>query len=107
MTIGEYIREKFSLWSVELSDGFLALECSRVNLVPSDTITSETNTDALFYNVIPDIILIPSSVSEGGYSIGRGDMVNVIESYYNALCQKLGKPNLLSKNTIKDITNKW
>ncbi len=107
MTIGEYIKEKMSLWSVELSDGYINIECSRVDLNPSETITRETKIDLFFYNVIPDIILIPSNISEGGYSIGRGDSVNVIKAYYNALCSKLGLPNLLNENTITDITAKW
>lgn len=105
MTIGEYIREKFSLWSVELSDGFIDLELSRVGLNASDTISAETNTDSLFYNVIPDIISSPSSISEGGYSISFDR--NALLKYYSLVSKKLGKPDLLNENTITDITNRW
>lgn len=104
MTIGEYIKEKTSLWSVELSDAYLTLELSKLELDASELISAETNLDKFFYNVIPDIILMPKSVSEGGYSISRGEG---IELYYNMLCKKLGLPNLLAKDTIADITNRW
>lgn len=105
MTIGEYIQEKTSLWSVELSDGMIAAELARVKLFPSDTITNETNLDLFFYNVIPDIISMPSSISEGGYSISY-DKAALLK-YYSMLARRLGKPDLLSDNTITDITAKW
>lgn len=105
MTIGEYIKEKTSLWSVELSDGIIAAELARIELDPSVTITAETNLDKFFYNVIPDIILMPKSVSEGGYSISYDK--DAITSYYKILTSRLGLPNLLAKDTITDITNRW
>lgn len=105
MTIGEYIQEKFSLWSVEYSDGMVAAELARVNLNPSETITNEINLDNFFYNVIPDIINMPSSISEGGYSISY-DKATLLK-YYSMVARKLGKPDLLSENSITDITSKW
>ena len=105
MTIGDYIKEKLSLWSVELSDELISLELSSVELVSSDAVTSEMNFDNFFYNIIPDIILIPSNISEGGFSIGRNK--DAIEAFYDLICQRTGKPNMLNKNTIKDITSKW
>lgn len=105
MTIGDYIKEKLSLWSVELSDELISLELARVELSSSDTVTNEINFDNFFYNVIPDIILIPSNISEGGFSIGRNK--DAIESFYDLVCQRTGKPNMLTKETIKDITAKW
>lgn len=105
MTIGEYIQDKFSNWSVEYSDGMVAAELARVNLVPSDTITNDINLDTFFYNVIPDIISMPSSISEGGYSISYDK--TALLKYYSMLARKLGKPDLLSDNTITDITSKW
>jgi len=105
MTIGDYIREKLSIWSVEFSDELIDLELLRVDIDSSDTITAEINLDNFFYNVIPDIILIPSNISEGGFSIGRNK--DAIETFYDLVCQRTGKPNMLNKNTIKDITSKW
>lgn len=105
MTIGEYIKEKTSLWSVELSDEVITLELSRVELDSSVTISAETNLDRFFYNVIPDIILLPKSVSEGGFSISYDK--DAITAYYKILASRLGLPNLLAKDTITDITNRW
>ncbi|MEG0848475.1 MAG: DUF6706 family protein [Myroides sp.] len=105
MTIGEYIKEKTSLWSVELSDEVITLELSRVELDSSVTISAETNLDKFFYNVIPDIILLPKSVSEGGFSISYDK--DAITAYYKILASRLGLPNLLAKDTITDITNRW
>jgi len=105
MTIGEYIKEKMSLWSVEYSDGMIAAELARVELLPSDVITGETNLDKFFYNVIPDIILLPKSVSEGGYSISYDK--DAIVKFYSIIARKLGLPNLLANDTITDITSKW
>jgi hypothetical protein len=105
MTIGEYIKEKTSLWSVELSDEVITLELSRVELDSSVTISAETNLDKFFYNVIPDIILMPKSVSEGGFSISYDK--DAITAYYKILASRLGLPNLLAKDTITDITNRW
>jgi len=105
MTIGDYIQEKLSLWSVDLSDELIALELKRVGLNSSDDIAGEINFDNFFYNVIPDFILIPSSISEGGFSVGRNK--DAIEAYYASICQRTGKSNLLVKNTIIDITSKW
>ena len=105
MTIGNYIKAKFNLWSVELSDDFIALELARVNFDSASEMDSASNVDEFFYNVIPDLILMPSNVSEGGFSLSYDK--NAMTSYYKMLCTKLGKPNLLSQNTIKDITSKW
>jgi len=105
MTIGEYIKEKFSTWSVEYSDGMIGAELARLELLPSDVITGETNLDQFFYIVIPDIISMPSSISEGGYSITY-DKAALLK-FYSMLARKLGMPDLLNENTITDITAKW
>lgn len=105
MNIGEYIKEKLSIWSVELSDAMIALELSRVNLNASETITSEINLDEFFYNVIPEIISMPSSVSEGGFSISYDK--DALLKYYSLVSKRLGKPDQFSVNTITNITAKW
>lgn len=105
MKIGEYIKEKTSLWSVELSDGIIAAELARIELDPSEPISAETNLDKFFYNVIPDIILMPKSVSEGGFSITYDK--DALIAYYKMMADKLGLPNQFSQNTITDITSRW
>ena len=105
MTIGDYIKEKFSNWSVSYSDAMIEVELSRLGLSASDSITSEINTDKFFYNVIPDLLSVPKSVSEGGYSISYDKDAMTI--FYKVLAKRLGLPNNLSANTITDITNRW
>lgn len=105
MTIGEYIQEKMLLWSVEYSDELISLELSRVGLNSSETITEKTNIDSFFYNVIPDIISMPSSISEGGLSISY-DKAALLK-YYSMVAKRLGKPDLFTTNTVKDITSRW
>lgn len=106
MTIGDYIKEKLSIWSVEFSDAMISLELGKINLIASETITAETKIDEFFYNVIPDIISSPKSVSEGGFSISYDK--DALLKYYSMMAKKLGKPDLINtSNTITDITSKW
>jgi hypothetical protein len=105
MNIGDYIKEKLSMWSVELSDDYIDSELNRVGLWSSAAVSSEINLDTFFYNVIPDIIMIPSNISEGGFSIARNK--DAIIAFYDLTCKRLGQPNLLNKDTITDITSKW
>ena len=106
MNIGDYIKEKLAIWSVDLSMDRINTELTKINLSSSDEVRADTNLDLFFYNVIPDIMMQPSSISEGGYSVSFDK--DVIRSYYNFLCGKLGKPNMLEQNnSIKDITSRW
>ena len=104
MTIGNYIKAKFNLWSVELSDDFINLELYRINLNAADNMTATSNVDEFYYNVIPDLLLMPSNVSEGGFSISYDK--EAMKNFYSMIASKLGKPNVLS-GTIKNITHKW
>ena len=97
MNIGDYIKEKLAIWSVDLSMDRINAELTKINLSSSDEVRADTNLDLFFYNVIPDIMMQPSSISEGGYSVSFDK--DVIRSYYNFLCGKLGKPNMLEKTT--------
>lgn len=105
MTIGEYIKEKFSLWAVTLSGDLMGVELSRLNLSSSDEITQEINLDRFFYNVIPDILLMPKSVSEGGYSISYD--ASAMKAYYSMVAKRLGLNDQFGGNQIIDITNRW
>ena len=105
MEIGNYIKSKLSIWSVELSDDFITAELLRVGLIGIDEVTESTNLDLFFYNVIPEILMMPKSVSEGGFSITYDK--DALLAYYAILAKKLGYVNLLSNDTIIDITSKW
>ncbi|WP_018675728.1 DUF6706 family protein [Riemerella columbina] len=107
MTIGEYIQEKLSLWSVSYSDALIGAELSKLNLQATEEYVSNNaeKVDLFFYNVLPEMLLMPNSVSEGGYSISYDK--KAMESYYNLLSKRLDLPNLLPQPTITDISNQW
>ena len=105
MNLGKYINEKFSQWSVSYSDALIEVELNRLGLSASDTITGASNLDEFFYNVLPDILLLPTNVSEGGYSVSYDK--DALTAHYKLLAERLGKPDLLSKNKIRDASNKW
>lgn len=107
MTIGEYIVEKLSLWSVIYSDALIEAELSKLNLIATEEYASNNaeKVDLFFYNILPEMLLMPENVREGGYSISYDK--KTMESYYSLLSQRLGMPNLLPKPTITDISNEW
>lgn len=107
MIVRDYIREKLNLWGVELSDSFLAVELAKINVTAEEKISENTPIDLFFYNIIPDILLSPTSINEGGYSVSFDR--KAMESYYLFLCKKLNKNNLLinKHNEVKDITSRW
>ena len=105
MTVGEYVKLKLSQWSFDYSEELLSAEIFKAGIDSSSDFDENTNTDKVFYNILPDILFIPKSVSEGGYSVSYN--TEGMTAYYELVCKRLGLPNRLDKNTITDITNKW
>ena len=105
MIIGDYIKNKLSIWSVDISAEMIDAELERLQLSSSETMTAETNIDRFFYNVIPDILLMPKSVSEGGYSVSYD--ASAMKAYYSMIAKRLGLPDQFGGNQIIDITNRW
>lgn len=105
MTVGEYVKLKLSQWSFDYSEDLLSAEIYKAGIESSSEFNENTNTDKVFYNILPDILFIPKSVSEGGYSVTYNS--EGMTAYYELVCKRLGLPNMLEKNTITDITHKW
>lgn len=105
MTVGEYVKLKLSQWSFDYSEDLLSAEIFKAGINPSSDFNENTNTDKVFYNILPDILFVPKSVSEGGYSVTYNS--EGMTAYYELVCKRLGLPNMLAKNTITDITHKW
>lgn len=105
MTVGEYVKLKLSQWSFDYSEELLSAEMQKLGIDSSSEFNENTNTDIVFYNILPDILFVPKSVSEGGYSITYN--TEGMTAYYELVCKRLGLPNMLEKNTITDITHKW
>lgn len=107
MTIREYIVEKLSTWNVSNSTILIDIELEKMNVNPLENYNSinASQVDLFFYNMLPEMLLMPNSVSEGGYSISYDK--KAMESYYNLLSKRLDLPNLLPQPTITDISNQW
>lgn len=109
MKITEFVVEKLNTWGLEYSDKLILAEMQKIGLsgeeIYADTVPEKV--DLIFYNIIPDLMMMPSSVSEGGYSVSYNKQA--LANFYKYLCEKLGKANLLvdSNNQIKDITRLW
>lgn len=109
MKITEFVVEKLSIWGVEYSDKLIVAEMQKVGLSENEDYTEATSgkVDLIFYNIIPDLMMMPNSVSEGGYSISYDK--KALANFYGQLSKKLGKVNQLTEanNQIKDITHLW
>lgn len=105
MKIGDYIKAKFTTWAVSLTDAEIDLELMVLGLSASDDMTGEINLDTFFYKVIPDFLLMPNSISEGGYSVSFDK--DALTNYYRLLAKRLGKYDDLQTNRITDISNQW
>lgn len=109
MTIKEFIVEKLSAWGVEYPTSLIVAFIQKMDIDPNADYKDTPNEkiDLIFYNIIPDLLLMPSSVSEGGYAISYNKQA--LTNFYKSLCSKLGKVNHLteSNNQIKDISKQW
>lgn len=105
MTIGEYIYKKIDQLNLgypkDLADEMMVM----LNIDEGGAI-DQRSVDLFFYNVIPDVLMRPMSVSEGQYSISYDK--DAIIAYYRMLANRLGLDDMLAfENTIKDITARW
>lgn len=107
MKVRDYLSANLELWSVEVSDSLIDAEVINVGLNGDSEYEPELEikTNTLFYNLIPKLLLSPKRVSEGQFTIeyDKGAMVE----FYSLISEKLGLPNLLVKNKIRDRSNLW
>jgi len=88
MTIREYISQKYASLGLILSEADL-LDMDLMS--PDDEVTANNREDIhkSFVNHIPELLIKPQSISEGGVSISRAQKQD-IEAYYKSECKKLG-----------------
>ncbi|MCK0201378.1 DUF6706 family protein [Ornithobacterium rhinotracheale] len=108
MTALEYIKEQLRACQANMSDGLLIAEMNAVGLHESAEIDMDTRTKAqrAMFQLIPTVMLSPSSVSEGGYSISydKESLMNL----YRLLAHQLGEEDNLSKHPIvTDISDRF
>ncbi len=106
MTIGEVVQSRLQTWGITIPQAELEVRLAKLNINYCDSLTIEVDLDRFYYDNIPELLVMPKSVSEGGYSISFDR--DAIQEYYKFLAKKLNLPDKLeSKNGIKDITNQW
>lgn len=109
MNIRDFIMEKISTWGMNYSPNILQVEIQKVGLNPQEQYTPlmSKKIDLVLYHIIPDLLIQPQSISEGGYSVSYDK--KGLTSFYLQLCKQLGKPNIIEDktNTVIDISQKW
>lgn len=101
MTIGEFIRSKYRDWGVVCTDADLIFP--GVCISPDDRLTSKNiiEVERALLGRIPELLLMPQSVSELGVSISRASR-EAIMTYYRYKCKELGVPDKLTeRNTVR------
>ena len=106
MLLKDYIKDKLSSFGYDLST-------NELNALMIDNSIDDTDdyesilAKKVIANIIPELLLIPESVTEGGYSVkyNREGLL----TYYNILCEDLGIENKLVEKqpTIKNLSNRW
>nr|WP_319268323.1 DUF6706 family protein [uncultured Draconibacterium sp.] len=103
MTITDYIKSKFQTFGISMSEADL------FDIWPDGgdsniTTTNKDEVDKAIAGFIPQLLLRPKSVSEGGYSVSYD--VDAIKEYYAFLCKKYELEDVLSSRII-DKTDTW
>ncbi len=107
MKVRDYLSANLELWSVEVSDSLIDAELINVGLNGDSEYEPEleAKTNTLFYNLIPKLLLAPKRVSEGQFTIEYDK--DAMVDFYSIIADKLGLPNMLVKNKIRDRSNLW
>jgi hypothetical protein len=99
MTKKNYISQRFSSVGLRLTEADLI----DLNITDIDAdVNSENQNElyALFVSKIPQMLLRPASISEGGISITRANKTD-IEAFYSSECNRLGLKNELVKPKVR------
>ena len=104
MIISDYIKKKFQTFGITMSEADL------FDIWPegiSDELTTENKgeVELAMAGFIPQLLLRPKSMSEGGYRVDFD--VQAIKDYYSFLCKKYELEDLLSKSSISDASDNW
>lgn len=101
MTIREFIRAKYQSWGVSWSEAYLILPDASINVEEDITSANLRRVERALVQRLPELLLMPTSVSELGVSISRASR-DAIEAYYSYKCRELGlSDELTEENTIE------
>lgn len=104
MTNREYLIK--SLNGMNLSDDDIEIIMLKGG-IDGDALASVEQCDVAVYNRFSVVLKgAMQNVSEGGYSVSWN--IDAIKLYYNALCNELGKENVLvNRPKIRNRSNMW
>jgi hypothetical protein len=96
MTLDKYISDKFRKYGVKMSESDLSGIVLGAGLSGEDELTNEnlTKVNVGIAKFIPELLLRPTSVSEGGFSMSWD--INGVKEYYSYLCKTYGLKDVLS-----------
>jgi len=95
MTKKDYFRQRFASLGLSLTEADL-LDLDIADFSGEATAEEQRNLYIAFIRFIPQILLRPSSISEGGTSLARASKDDIIAFYSNE-CKRLGLKDELSK----------
>ncbi|EGD33349.1 DUF6706 family protein [Capnocytophaga sp. oral taxon 338] len=95
MTKKDYFRQRFASLGLSLSDADL-LDLNIPDLSNEATVDEQKKLYITFIKFIPQMLLHPSSVSEGGTSLSRASKDDII-AFYGSECKRLGLKDELTK----------
>lgn len=96
MTIGAFIQAKYKSWGIATSEAELIFPEACINLEDRIDSTNIRAVERALLGKIPELLLLPSSVSELGVSISRANR-DAILAYYRYKCRELGVRDVLSE----------
>lgn len=105
MTIKEYLHTKYSSFGVTGFDGELEAVMAS-GAFSDDTELTKANmrsVEVAFVKRVPELLLLPTSISELGVSVSRAG-TDALRLYYSAKCHELGLENLLEKEKKPRVT---
>ena len=97
MTVNEFIKQKFQPFGVQLSEADLFEICVSNSLEGGEEVTADNfrRVSIAIVQFIPSLLVNPTSVSEGGFSISRASSED-IKTYHSIQCKELGLKNPLN-----------
>lgn len=104
MTNLEYITKVLSGLNVTSDDIAIIMVKSDID---GDAVVDTVACDTAIYNRMSVVLKgMTHNVTEGGYSVSWN--MDAVKAFYNALCNELGKPNVLfSRPRVRNKSNLW
>lgn len=108
-TVREYIDAKLNRFGLELEEVEMTILLDSVQATDNTKLDSTTLVQAktAIVSIIPELLLLPSKVTEGGMSVERNTAG--ITAYYTGLCAELGLDNKLvtGQPVVRDASFLW